>query len=195
MRALVDSIRCAAFLVDDRGRVVTANAVGTAMLRDARLLTYEGGRLAFPDRIVNHRFQTALRGVMNGTTGGPIHLATPSPSTPLAFVLPRTGAAGGRRTEAVVVVPPPNEGGELVKKWLRTTHGLSRAEADVAVEVAAGHELRDIAESRQVALGTVRNQVKRAMSKMGVHRRSQLVAVVVATAGPLGSLLGRWQRE
>lgn len=54
--------------------------------------------------------------------------------------------------------------------------GLTSAEAEVAVRIAAGQSPEEIAAVRTVAVGTIRAQLKTAMSKCGVRRQAELVS-------------------
>ncbi|MBV9169569.1 MAG: hypothetical protein JOZ81_05740 [Chloroflexi bacterium] len=55
------------------------------------------------------------------------------------------------------------------------THSLTRREGDVVRLVARGHTNREIAERMSITEGTARVYVERAMAKLGVHSRAQLV--------------------
>lgn len=56
--------------------------------------------------------------------------------------------------------------------------GLSRGEAELAIGVAAGHELSELAEQRKVAMSTVRTMFKRALEKTGLRKQAALAGLV-----------------
>lgn len=56
--------------------------------------------------------------------------------------------------------------------------GLTQSEAQIALALADGHTLAEIAEARSASIHTVRNQVKSALSKTGARRQSDLVALI-----------------
>ncbi len=56
---------------------------------------------------------------------------------------------------------------------------LSPAEADIAVQLAMGADLDEIAEKRGVSLNTLRAQLAAAMGKAGVRRQAELVGAVL----------------
>ncbi|MCZ4271048.1 helix-turn-helix transcriptional regulator [Maritalea porphyrae] len=58
---------------------------------------------------------------------------------------------------------------------LRHKHHLSAAEVSVVCAFCAGSTLREISDGRRVSIYTVRNQIKSAMSKLGVKSQLQLV--------------------
>ena len=57
--------------------------------------------------------------------------------------------------------------------------GLTQAEAGVALALAAGATIAEIAEARGTSTGTVRHQVKAAMAKTLSRRQSDLVRAVL----------------
>lgn len=61
---------------------------------------------------------------------------------------------------------------------LQEAYGLTAAEAEVCVAVASGDELHIIAARRGVSWQTIRNQLKRATTKLGVRRQAELAAFV-----------------
>lgn len=56
--------------------------------------------------------------------------------------------------------------------------GLSQTEAQIALSLADGQTIAEIAEARRASIHTVRNQVKSALSKTGSRRQAELVALV-----------------
>ena len=57
-------------------------------------------------------------------------------------------------------------------------YDLTPAEAAVAVAVAEGTQVREIARSHGVALATVRSQLHAVFAKMGVSRQSEIVGAL-----------------
>ena len=73
---------------------------------------------------------------------------------------------------------------------LRTLYGLTRAEAVVAADLAAGLTLEEIAAKANVGIETVRTHVKRAMAKTDTRRQAELVLLVLRSAGFAGDGAG-----
>jgi DNA-binding NarL/FixJ family response regulator len=61
---------------------------------------------------------------------------------------------------------------------------LTPRERSVIALIAAGRETQEIAEALTVSPATVRTHVRNSMSKLGVHTRAQLVAVVISGGEP-----------
>ena len=59
---------------------------------------------------------------------------------------------------------------------LRALYQLSNAEADIALQIAAGLTVAELAESRTTEIGTVRNQVKAIAAKLGCSRQAEIAA-------------------
>jgi DNA-binding CsgD family transcriptional regulator len=58
----------------------------------------------------------------------------------------------------------------------------NQTDAKLAVMVADGPSLEDVAEQRQTSLATARSQLKAVFAKTGTHRQSELVALLEASA-------------
>lgn len=87
-------------------------------------------------------------------------------STPLA----------GRPAMILVLAAPRRERGAVA--GLIASHGLTVAEAEVALRLAEGMTLQEIALERAVSLHTVRNQIKSALAKTGARRQTDLVGLI-----------------
>jgi DNA-binding CsgD family transcriptional regulator len=57
-------------------------------------------------------------------------------------------------------------------------HGLTPAEADIVLRLKSGENTRAISEARQSSIHTVRNQLKSAMTKLGVRRQVDVVRLI-----------------
>jgi DNA-binding CsgD family transcriptional regulator len=89
------------------------------------------------------------------------HQAFQSPSlTPKALVVAR-GLRGDEARRAAIS---------------EAAYGLTSAEAKIALLLAEGNAIEEIAMSRDVAVGTVRAQIKAVFAKMGVSRQMELAA-------------------
>ncbi len=93
-----------------------------------------------------------------------------------AFVL-------GLLRPALMIVIEQDETTEAPAAILERVHGLTRTEAEVALALTEGRTPAEIAEARQVSRHTVRNQIKLALSKCGLSRQTQLVALVARATG------------
>lgn len=67
-------------------------------------------------------------------------------------------------------------------------HGLTRAEAELVVGLAGGSTLRDLAATRDIALGTARSQLHSVFSKLGVSGQAEAVRLVLRLTGRLSGV-------
>lgn len=68
---------------------------------------------------------------------------------------------------------------------LREKFGLSRSEAVLGVLLARGHTLNEAAEIRGVSLNTIKTHLRSMYEKLGLHRRSQLIALLAKNTNKL----------
>ncbi|MEZ5911518.1 MAG: helix-turn-helix transcriptional regulator [Paracoccaceae bacterium] len=85
----------------------------------------------------------------------------------------------------VLIMTPEQEAIDTVSLLARH-FGATPGEAQIAVLLASGRRLAEIAEERAVSIHTVRNQLKSVMSKMNVRRQADLVRAVLRLAGGEG---------
>ena len=167
-------------LLDGRGRIVHANRRSRELLD----VTVNG--------VVSDAVATSRTAVARA-----VREASPAVSPPCASVVrARNGAGewltmnfcptGGAVPQEVAVLVlvsradrlPARAAPEAVAEAL----GLTRAEAEVAVHLAEGRTVREIAELRRRTPESVRWHLKQAYAKTGTHRQAALVRVVLAVA-------------
>lgn len=95
---------------------------------------------------------------------------------PIIVPAPGVGALGSARV--AVFVSAPEQTQRAGENDLQLLFGLSKAEARIARLLAEGLEPRQVAESRNVRVGTIRVQMKQIFRKMKVHRQSELISAM-----------------
>ena len=163
LRDTLDLTPWAVLLVDRRWRIVFANRRAAAIER-----------------------ATLARVLLAAQSGGGAVLREEAP--PLAVTVAPLAEANpfdavDAATRIVVVVDPAHERG-LPESWLREAFGLTPAEARLAMALARGASLDEIAGSTNVRVATLRAHLKRVFSKTGTRRQSELVRLVLLGAGP-----------
>lgn len=66
---------------------------------------------------------------------------------------------------------------EQVREWLRTKHGLTAREIDVALLIARGRSKTFIANELFISENTVRTHSKNVYTKLGIHSREELISL------------------
>jgi DNA-binding CsgD family transcriptional regulator len=144
-----------------------------------------GGRSRFRDILS----AAALRPVLDGS--GEIHAASVPregggrPLTVLTLTLDGSEPPRGVNDPAAIVfIGDPERPSEVDPRRLIRLYGLSRAEARVAVQLAKGQRLEQVAESLGLTYETVRKHLKQIFSKTTTDRQAELVRTLAL--GPAG---------
>lgn len=182
------AMRLPALVLDDGGRVIEANA----MIQDMadRIGSRAGGKLALADRAANEALSEMLAGI--GTPEGARSCSLPlrdasGDTVGVLHVLPvrRTAHDIFGRGYALLVVTPIGTDRSPSADLMRSLFDLTRSEARVARGLATGRTVEEIAEDGDVALTTVRSQIRRVLEKTGCTRQAEVAALLAGLAiGP-----------
>ena len=173
----LDVIGHAVLTLDVTGRLLHANAAAEGVLERSDGLTIREGKL----RALRPADQKALQQAIDRAVA-PSDMEATAISIPRAVGRPyevsvlSAQQAGTRRVIAVLADPEVRD--LSLSGRLRELHGLTLAEADVAVRLAEGVSPAVIAEERSVALATIHSQLKAIFAKLGCSRQSELVTIV-----------------
>jgi DNA-binding CsgD family transcriptional regulator len=88
-----------------------------------------------------------------------------------------------QRAAAVLFVSDPERNPELSVEMLSRCHGLTPAEARLAVVLAEGHSLKEAANACHVTHNTAKSQLKNVFLKTNTNRQVELVLLLLNTAG------------
>ena len=192
---LLAKIDGAAAIVTQDRKITMLNAAAEALLRQATLVkSCNGNRLTFRDAGQDQAFRRALANACDiaradALTGFRIDSA--DGASRQVSVLPLRPAAGGEagasNSLALIVLREANMAGVPPARMLQTMYGLTPAEAAVAVDIAAGLTLVEIAHKQGTSKLTLRNQLASVMAKMGVHRQAEVTATVLSLSPRLGA--------
>jgi DNA-binding CsgD family transcriptional regulator len=184
--ASIEVWRDATLLLDGEGKLLHANALARQILDRRDGLALAGGHIVARDPDVARR----LRGVASDS------LNRPNTARGDSLVV---GRPDGRRPYLVTVVPAkrnetalfPEEIRVIVtitdldrnhrpdRDILQTAFGLSRAQANVAVLVAAGHSGTEISKSLGISQFTVRRHLADLLDRTGARRQADLVRLLL----------------
>jgi DNA-binding CsgD family transcriptional regulator len=186
VRGALETLSIPAFVCSRTGAVQALTSSAEEILRGEQGLSLRNRFLRAArdddDKALTEAIQKVARGLLvpgapvvmtvvaRGTDEGkpPIVLDVMSlPSVALEF------SSGPR----VVVVARGSRGGDARRAaLLQGVYGFTSAETDIALLLARGQSTELIAQSRKVAAGTVRAQIKSMLAKLGVSRQVELVA-------------------
>lgn len=193
---LLDRLPWGAFLLDEAGHVVLANAEGERILRAGDGLRLIGGHLVASGD--NSRLRAAIAhasAVRSGRTGTDLLLPRPSGSRALQVSVSPVGEhfsslVGALSPGALVLVLDPQQRGVETGECLAELFALTPAERRLALDLLAGLTLAGSAARRSLSVETMKTHLKGLFAKTDTHRQSELVARLVraqALAGPRDS--------
>ena len=181
----LDALRCAVFLVDAELKVVVANRKGREMLAARDGLFEHRGRLcaassADTQKLRGLSIAAGARQVAMPHCSRVFAIARPSGRLSLQVLVAPTAAQAtlgltDSRVVALIFVSDPADERRPSERLLQQSYGLTPAECEVAVRLAIGRSLEEIATERGSAIETVRRQNKQILAKTGARHRSELV--------------------
>jgi len=92
------------------------------------------------------------------------------------------GLLAGARVTLFLSTPGQTE--MVTETDLQLLFGLSKAEAQIAYGLAEGLDPQEVAERRNVSVGTIRVQMKNIFHKANVHRQSELIKAIAELRPP-----------
>jgi PAS domain-containing protein/DNA-binding CsgD family transcriptional regulator len=186
----LDRLPFGVVIADATGRALIVNRAAEEMtaardgllLRDGRLAAARTEETAALTRHVAEAVRTASR--RNGQGGGALLVSRPSGRRPFALLIAPlspdvTLAVQHQAPAALILVTDLDSRPELLGKRLVELFGLTPAEACLAVALAGGKRLEDVAEERGVRMPTLRTQLRAILDKTGTRRQVDLMRLVV----------------
>ena len=183
LAATIETLSGPAILLGRDLRIGGLSAAAEALLSTGLYLTIRQGRLHAGDPGTAQALAAAYRAVtapaVAARTLRPLALISPVDGTHLLAdmcPLPRSTSGPLTQADALLTIRLPRHTDEKqVTALLRRAFALTAAEAAVAVLLADGHSLIDIATRRGCSIGTVRTQLKALFDKTDTRRQADLV--------------------
>lgn len=171
--ATLEAVKAAAFILNTDGRVIGLSARGADIAERGEGLRLSGGRLKLEDTAAREALEAWLSGLGMGTAP-PLSLFT---GNAMLDLQPLPEERGGLGTgPAALAILREAAAPEERRSLIRTRYNLTPAEAEIALALARGLSVPDIAGARGVSLPTVRSQLQAVYAKLGVRRQAELVA-------------------
>ena len=173
--------------LDQKGRVLEANPRARALLSSGHCLAECEGRLRAPWRSDDARLGRLLSSCCEDGVGGTMTLRSAGNGAgPLVLhacpVPPDLTSFDSRGIATQVLLTEPESGPAVDPRLVAEAYGLTRTEAKVAALLAEGRTVGEIVASTGRKESTVRWHVRNLHSKLGVHRQTDLVRLVLSTA-------------
>lgn len=185
MAHTLDHAQGGVFLLDAAGRIVECNSRGRAMLEGGSGLTDADGVLGATSKPANAALREAIRRAAPAS-GSPEAGAVRIPSGGNRAVsvhvspIPRAAETLGGRAAMVAVALDPWSVPELDEGTVGDALGVTASEAEVAVLLAQGRTVDEIAALRHRSVASVRWHLKQFYGKTGFGRQADLVRAVLA---------------
>ncbi|MCY4645666.1 MAG: helix-turn-helix transcriptional regulator [Gammaproteobacteria bacterium] len=195
LAALLETTGPGVIQLDWQGRIVAASDGARRLLRAGDRLCDTGGSLCArsptDDAVLQRLLSRALPPLGRQAAGGSMVLRRPAGRNPLELhvspVGPREASLCAWPVAALVLVAEAARRQTVIGPDLLAAHlGLTRAEARVAVMLAEGKSVRDIAESTGRGTSTIRTHVQRMFRKLGIARQTDLVRLVLSISAAPG---------
>ena len=190
--ALLDNTAAGVVQLDRRKRIVAANDRALDVLREEEGLLDQDGMLYAHAPGDNDRLQRLLARAVPPSPGagiaGSLPVTRPAGSLPLVLHViplgPREDGIPPASVAALVLVVDPGARLPLDAALVAATLDLSPAQSRVAVLLADGMPVRDIAVAIGRSENTVRWHIRRIFERQGITRLAQLVQLVRSLADP-----------
>ena len=192
---LLDNRRSGIVQLDGRGRILGANDRARACLLRGDGLRDRKGSLTAELPAEDTRLQRLLAAALPpyGTpgAGGSMKITRPEAGTPLAVEI---HPVGGKRADyrawrvgVLVLIVDPLSRSRIDPALAAAVLGLTPAQSRVAVALAAGQSVAEIARRLGVAEGTVRVHLKNSYRTLGIQGQTQLARQVLSLEAVRGA--------
>ena len=186
--ALLDNPRIGVLHLDRRGQIIAANDRARSLLRHGDGLSEEDGVLrarAPGDQLRLQQLMTdALPASGAVTVGGSMRLGRSSGLPPFVVHVKPVGVPhadyGARHVAALVLIVDP--GRRIDPGLVATTLGLTPMESQVAVWLAEGKSVQDMAEATRHTRDAIYWHLKHIYKKQSISRQADLVRLVLSIA-------------
>ncbi len=188
LAALLDRTGLGVLHLDRGGRVLEANELARRVLAEGDCLTQRDGHLRASARHEDAELGRLLTACCERNIGGSMALwrlgdTHADPLVLHACPVPiDRGSFGAGGVAVQVLLTEPGSGRRVDPGPIAAAHGLTRTEAKVAALLAEGRTVSQIVASTGRKESTVRWHVRNLHSKLGVHRQTDLVRLVLASA-------------
>lgn len=192
----LDDLASGIVLIDDHGAILFANTVGQRILAERDGITRRGNELVVShcvaSRVLNQAIGSAIASSRGACLKGDEVFTIPRPSRKRPYtgtVLPvgpkaaHTCRIDPARIPAALVFIDESGGDDSSRaKRARAIYGLTTTETEIAIGLASGLDITQIAEKRGVTTQTIRGQLKSIFNKTETHRQAELVALIAKLA-------------
>ena len=188
--ALLDNRRVGVVHLDRRGRVMEANDRARRILRTGDGLSDRHGGLRARTAADQARLERLVGGALPASNApavsGSILLRRSSVVPPFVVHVKPVAVPqpdyGARHVAALVLIAEPGRRHRVNPEAVATTLGLTPGETQVAVWLAEGRSVREMAEATGRTEGAIYRHLKQIYQKQSISRQADLVRLVLSLA-------------
>ena len=198
LKALIetfDRLTIATFILGRDGAILRTNSAGRQLLETADIVTTRDQRLSLVDRTADADLQRMLTAAHRQCDSGklePFVHAVPIDTESgrhvglLVRSIDSSALHGGDSSPAIVVYVSLGRSAQPLERLVMQLFELTPSEAHLATLLATGFSLAEAAVKLKLTENTVRTYCKTIMSKVGVSRQTDLVALILRSVAVLG---------
>lgn len=184
---VLDRLPLGVMMLDGRGRVLMTNSKARTIIASADgLLVGLDGVFRAADgaetRALLDLVKNTIAGTVDEEASCALTVSRPSMRLPLnVLVTPLTGhrREAGEGAGAAIFISDPEDRVDIDEDVLRGLYGLSRVEARLALGLAQGMQVDELAVDTKVSIHTVRSQLKQIFRKTSTNRQAELVKLLL----------------
>jgi DNA-binding CsgD family transcriptional regulator/PAS domain-containing protein len=183
VRGRLDHVAAGVIFTDESGRIVETNQPAERILRLGDGLTIRNGQIcarrSFETAKLAELIANATAAKRRGPSAGCLLIGRDGgrPAYVIRVAPVTAGMAGYDLPMAMVLISAPDEN-RVSESELAELYGLSPAESRLAVAVALGKRLNELADEFGVQITTLRTQLSSILKKCEVERQSDLVRLI-----------------
>jgi DNA-binding CsgD family transcriptional regulator/PAS domain-containing protein len=193
-RHTVDHLNLATLLLNERGSVSEMNESARTLVERAAEVSVRSGRVEFPRRADQQQYRALLQNLMAQADGvGYASFMAGAETGPRLSVLMRRVRQAqqdpsGAMPAVILYLREQGRDAPVKTEVVSSLFGLTATEARLAVMLAGGMSLRDIAEALGLTEQTARTYCKRIFAKTDTARQADLVRLILTSlAGLIGT--------
>lgn len=184
LRSALDTLERAAILVDRQTKVLFANAAAERLVGAKELVLPPGGYLSLPNPAQSRRLHRIVadclaKGDVKSGASMVVPRAEGRPLTLIVSRLPPARSVFDTATALILIDDPDHDCQRRGPDLLRSAYQLTMAEARLALAIAGGRRLRDVADEFGITFATARTHLGRIFQKTDVGSQAELVRLLL----------------
>ena len=185
----LDGVSCGVAILNGAGKLMLSNATAQSVFAHGQPLKLVQERLTATIPAESRKLQMLIQHALTRRNlRGGVTIVHGAGQRAMCVTVDATSEQFRQRTAGaayVYITDLDARPSRACAQQLREMFGLTPAEARVAIGIAAGEPMRDVAAQARVTYESARFTLKRVYEKLGVHKQGELVALIQAALPPM----------